>query len=138
MNNISTASILQELDEEAKEGRTKADAQRDELRTYLCNHMVTKVHISFSGSGDDGSIDLVDVTYADGHEPSDSVKEEVVEKLRDWTYVWLSGSNTDWVNNEGGQGEIEINLQNPPFTFTGYVDYNIQSSERGYDQEGIF
>ena len=77
---------------------------------------VTKVEISYSGGGDDGCID--DYTAYTINESGEEVYDNNIplssfaDAFDDYIYNLLSEVvEWDWVNNEGGYGELEINIQ---------------------------
>lgn len=90
---------------------------------------VSRININFSGSGDSGDID--DIEYYQGdHEISSSiqVKDSDENVLRDFAYDIISAKvNTvgDWVNNEGGYGNIEINTETNNYT----LNYSQRTTE---------
>jgi len=93
---------------------------RLELRK-LKDQNVSKVEICYSGGGDDGCIDdytayTVDVYGKENYNRdiklnsfSDAFDEYIYELLSD-TIEW------DWVNNEGGYGMLELNIENGKVT----------------------
>jgi len=83
---------------------------------------VSRININFSGSGDSGDVD--DIEYYQGDEEISSaiqIKESDENVLRDFAYDIISSKVDtvgDWVNNEGGFGNIEINTE------TNHYDLN--------------
>lgn len=96
------------------------------------------VVVSFSGGGDSGTIDSVGLHDAKGepislentmfiweietehHEDGKWVKQyttkamPIADILTQITYDALENTQLDWYNNEGGQGELEIDLNADP------------------------
>lgn len=95
------------------------EAVKTELREQLLvlkGMGVKKVDVSYSGSGDEGYIN--DVIFTP---PVD--KYERPHRLDDLLYDYLDPAHIgDWVNNEGGFGEISINLETGKVT--GKVNFN--------------
>lgn len=90
---------------------------------------VSRININFSGSGDSGDID--EVEYYQGEEDISSaveVKDSDVNILKDFAYdIICAKVNTvgDWVNNEGGYGNIEINTETNNYT----LNYSQRTTE---------
>jgi hypothetical protein len=65
---------------------------------------VTKVDVAYSGSGDEGYVN--DVIF------TPEIKDYPKDRLNDILYDYLDPAHVgDWVNNEGGFGELTINLE---------------------------
>jgi len=84
-----------------------------------------EIHATFSGSGDSGSIDEMEVKrHADS-----VVTDSVVNPDNETWSILLSVVDKliedhvqhDWYNNEGGGGELVINLENLDMHITGHV-----------------
>ena len=124
-----------------EEGRAYMDNLRRVL-PVLREHGVEQVQVSFDGSGDEGHIgdiyylpqrefDLADVTvqhvslssqFDDGRWVrtrclAESPINDVIEELTD---DYLQETGVDWYNNDGGFGELVINVQ------TGTVSLDIE------------
>lgn len=98
------------------------------LTTQLKMLGVAKVAISFSGSGDSGEIEYIELFNANENDipmPTDMVAwtkqtygeqkaEQKQVKLRDALndigYRVLDETGMDWYNNEGGQGVVYLNI----------------------------
>lgn len=109
-----------------------------------------KAVVRFSGSGDSGSIDEICLMDRNGHNinlekstlpwPQSSsefnqttqkwerhtkeVDMEVADILQDITEQALEAQGLDWYNNEGGQGQFEIDLSTDPPNITLEVGIN--------------
>lgn len=113
----------------------------------LAEQGVEIVDITFCGGGDDGSIDQVIynpgdkdlsgivVEYekqTDTFQSGSWVPQTVVSKLpitdviSDCAYDFIQTSGIDWYNNDGGFGEVQINVQNR--TIELEVNINVQES----------
>ena len=89
------------------------NAKKDlpELLTKLRAVNAVLVEVSFYGGGDEGSID--EICGANGE---DDAVEEFCDAL-------LEEVGVDWYNNEGGNGEIEIDV------VAGRVTYTVNQNE---------
>ena len=88
---------------------------------------IKRAYIYFDGSGDDGEIHDIDFqnylhdrppAYNEVQTPSDKIMED----LRDWAYdmitEYVDGEyGGDWVNNDGGYGNINLNVQHGSYHF---------------------
>ena len=88
--------------------RIRADeSTRKELREQLLilkGLGVKKVDVAYSGSGDEGYVNDVILTP--------EIKDYPKSRLFDLLYDYLDPAHVgDWVNNEGGFGELTINLE---------------------------
>ena|SRR4249920_2826641 len=97
--------------------RIRADQQtRNELRRQILilkGMGVKKVDVAYSGSGDEGYVNDVVLTPP-------VIPEFNSSRLADTLYDYLDPAHVgDWVNNEGGFGEISIDLE------TGKVTGNV-------------
>lgn len=122
------------------EQQNKAAFQADEDKKILCDtltkSMITNVVIEFSGSGDSGQIDNIEIEYVeDKYKLSESKEKLLRRNLSDWTYLYLEGVGLDWYNNEGGQGSIEFNLRVVPFKFKSTVDVNYMETRTEHEHE---
>jgi hypothetical protein len=103
--------------------RIRADENiRRELRDQLLvlkGLGVKEVDVSYSGSGDEGYVNGVVLTPTiEGFDDS---------RLQDLLYDYLDPAHVgDWVNNEGGFGEIKISLE------TGRVKGVVNLNEVSY------
>ena len=89
---------------------------------------------SLRGGGDSGQIESITITYNDGEEASQyeyqSQGESLFATISDWAYSFIeANSDTDWYNNDGGQGHIEFDLANNKFDWE--VQFNTMISETG-------
>jgi len=87
----------------------------------------TKIEVSYSGSGDSGAIDDINVF------PNDNMDWVPIENLiknidffKDWLYEIIEEAteNRDWWNNDGGYGNISIDLN----TYELISEYNERTS----------
>jgi hypothetical protein len=97
---------------------------------------VWKVVVEFAGSGDEGSVQGIALTRRTLI-PGESEPREVIEELAwsDDSALWqLLGeyvydeSDYDWINNDGGHGELRIDVETGEATFDRYA-YETVSNE---------
>ena len=88
------------------------------LKMRLNDLNVTLVNIMFDGSGDDGDVEDILFETSDGdlsHKLASQVlNDNDYNLLRDWAYSVISRNVDkvgDWVNNEGGYGQILWDLK---------------------------
>ncbi len=86
---------------------------------------VKTVHASYSGSGDDGQVgSLAD---AEGNELVQmGVSPDLDDRVRSWIESYVLASY-DWVNNEGGNGTVHMDLQTGDVTAEAFT--NIEESK---------
>lgn len=87
---------------------------------------IQTVYINFDGGGDDGDIQHIeyenDSTNRGLYDQVESISNKTEDKLRDWAlelihhYVDMQYGG-DWVNNDGGYGNIAINVKEEKYNF---------------------
>jgi len=83
---------------------------------------VTNVNIRYDGGGDSGQVE--DVEYEGTNLDHTSLNDKFEGDLQDLaTHILEQHYNWDWYNNDGGYGNIRINLEEdtPEITIDGYV-----------------
>lgn len=105
---------------------------------------MSKVEISFSGSGDSGDLDDVNFYKHDGsyigHQEWDNspvYREAQLELLDDdmADYIDYAIDGADWYNNDGGFGTISLDLD----TMTASCEYSQRTTEDfSFDELSIF
>lgn len=86
---------------------------------------VKSIMINFSGSGDSGQIECVDLLDSNGdmvqdqNKPPLSIMKKEVQK---YAYDLLSEQPHDWYNNEGGYGDIKIDVDTGRYTMNVNVN----------------
>ena len=109
------------------------EQEKATLLTQLNLLGAKKVVVTFQGGGDDGQIEEVFMTddnnaYIDlpndmiawttltyGDQQSEQKQTKLVDALEDLCSRALDNTGLDWYNNDGGQGNLEINFKvNPP------------------------
>lgn len=134
---INVQNILKEMEKTKKAAAKLAIGSRAQLGQRLLAANVLKATISFSGSGDSGSIDSVDFEYVPGKELPKEAEKVLTDDLESWTYKWLEGTGYDWYNNDGGQGEVVFDLTEVPFKFIGNMEVNEMSSTTVVDEQEV-
>jgi hypothetical protein len=92
---------------------------------------ITAIRISYSGGGDDGSIDEVlatkdnaddfeDIYSLDFFEEIDSENRTVIA---DWCIEKLLNDIEDWWNNEGGFGYLYIKIPSGEYKIENNINY---------------
>jgi hypothetical protein len=81
----------------------------------------------YHGGGD--SMDSFGVSFADGKGNDLSLPEEVYSDIKDRLYDLLEGDHQGWENNDGGYGEISLDLDDgvPTLDWSHY-DYVVDTS----------
>src|SRR3954454_22088958 len=126
-----------EQDEQIEAIQVEEDELRSAVLAKLIENGVAEVRIEFDGSGDEGQIEDITCTKADGtpgaldwpcdipgkvthaaasesfipsnKTPSEESRPMTMHELLDeWAYELLVEVGLDWVNNDGGYGEIVI------------------------------
>ena len=83
------------------------------------DHNIAKIEVDYSGGGDDGCID--DVRYEDHNENKIDIlmKPDVSAEWDDLIYNMISENiEWDWINNEGGYGQMMIDCTKTPWKVT--------------------
>lgn len=112
---------------------------------------ITHVTISYNGYGDSGDVSQVEPTpptakpqlttyqmpyvhvassYQEGqwHSRLESRMQSLDESLRDFALNWVELHHGGWENNEGGDGEVSIDVAGNAFT----LDHNACYTERDH------
>lgn len=105
--------------------REQNQATLNKMQIILERQKVAKFNVAFSGSGDSGQVDDVGGEDIDGK--AVEISDVDAKIVKEYAYLALEEMPYDWVNNEGGWGELEINM----YEGTVCCKYNqrIESSE---------
>lgn len=121
--------------------------EKETLLTQLNLLGAKEVIVEFRGGGDDGQVDAVyyiDVNgdaqdiptdmiawtkQAYGNQEKKSESITLIDVLEDVCYRALDGTGLDWYNNEGGQGNLRIDLRENPVKTTLHVGINTMTTE---------
>jgi Fe-S cluster assembly iron-binding protein IscA len=118
--------IMARIKADIKKSADKAIALRATLLEVLPHYKVAFVEISFSGSGDSGSIDDIDVLYLNTSDENTTViPDGIRQQISEFAYAYLQGTDVDWYNNEGGQGKISLDFRNVPYSFKANIYTNV-------------
>ena len=90
------------------------------ILTSLDEHGVDVITARYSGGGDSGEIEEVDLEYRRVLEKNErrSYPEnwgQISEEIQEWLYQRLEGE-ADWCNNEGGEGDLRIDVPSGEYT----------------------
>jgi len=132
-------SIIQQMEAERAEARkATGEHARIPLLQKMYELKIPVIKVSFNGSGDDGSIDNInvvanrDVNVWEGEDLSNT-SQELKDDIEDYCYKYLEGTGVDWCNNEGGQGEFVFDAVSVPPQFHCTVEYNVMTTEIGHE-----
>jgi len=95
---------------------------------YLKELKVSEIACTYSGSGDSGDIDDIDYYMVRklGRKEVDRTSVEVDGKINDFVRnqidtIISGGSIEDWWNDEGGQGEMNIEVPSGNYTISNHI-----------------
>ena len=109
------------------------------LISRLRDEGVTSVEISYDGSGDSGSIGDVYINRGLKYPQYDSEEQDRLQalfsgELEDFGYHILNNYyHWDWYNNDGGYGNVCINVEDSEVSVNGYV----RTTEEAYESVNI-
>lgn len=83
---------------------------------------ITKIQVDYSGGGDSGQID--DITFMGKDDKSLEVPSDTKDQVEKYAYYLLEDVE-DWYNNEGGWGQINIDVINNTY----HIENNIRTVE---------
>lgn len=136
---IDLSKILSGLQQQKVNAQSRLVANRKHIQRALKRLGATKVVVSYSGCGDSGQIDSVEIFKGDlalkpvkkirvltsmsrfDHASSrwiDSEKNKSVpvqEALETLVYDWLESEHGGWENNDGASGECTIDVEGDSF-----------------------
>jgi hypothetical protein len=80
------------------------------------DHNIAKIEVDYSGGGDDGCIDAVRFEDIDENSVDVNLESEVSSEWDDLLYDMLSDNiEWDWINNDGGYGQMIIDCTKTPW-----------------------
>jgi hypothetical protein len=101
---------------------------------FLKDRGVTKIIVSYEGSGDSGSID--GIIYYKGEDSFNhlniDISEDMDYELQNLCYPMLDNIE-DWYNNDGGYGTVTIDLDKLHYDIANHVRYTTYEK---YEHEG--
>lgn len=83
---------------------------------------VNNITIEYSGSGDSGDIELISFYDSEG-KAVDIPTDDDYATIENFAYYNYLNSVEDWWNNDGGWGEMTINLETLEYTILNNVRY---------------
>lgn len=103
---------------------------------------IETIEITFSGGGDDGDIDDVNFIKNGMHyanlNADEKKNEDIIKIITDWGWNIIeetADTAGDWVNNQGGYGEIIIDVFNKTYN----VNYHQYTTEDfNWTDESLF
>jgi hypothetical protein len=143
-------AILQSMAKMRADARCRLKANRDRILKALKAIGVTRVVVSYSGSGDSGQIDHVDIYQGDQKveakrqisilrlesrwnaqrstwdEKLKNKRVSLSEALEELVYDWLEAEHGGWENNDGASGECTIDVSEDQFVL-GHTNYYTES-----------
>ena len=104
----------------------------DEFRTILAGYNLNgwkSIHINYDGAGDSGSVEEIQL-----YNPDEGISSRYQDldggeylKIVEAFYKLFDHSMCDWVNNDGGYGQLVINLEDG--SFTNEVNYRVVETD---------
>ena len=111
---------------EERERRETNDRLRNEILPGFKSLGVANIEVSYSGYGDDGSIDGVQYRDPTGiRVDRASIPAQLVEDLESCVYTYLPAG---FEINDGGQGTLTIDVQASKVTLTHETNYTASES----------
>jgi hypothetical protein len=80
------------------------------------DHNISNIEVDYSGGGDDGCIDEVRFEDINGNNINVQMEKEIDREWDDLLYNMLSDNiEWDWINNDGGYGQMIIDCTKTPW-----------------------
>jgi len=89
-----------------------------ETLLYYKDRGIEKIEVRYSGGGDSGAID--EYVFHDKH--GKSINSEPTADLEDYCYK-ITNIIEDWWNNEGGHGQINIDLIDNSYEIINNIEH---------------
>ena len=107
------------------------------------DHNIASIEVDYSGGGDDGCLDEVRYEDIDGNNVDVKLEGDVEAEWDDLLYNMLSENiEWDWINNDGGHGQMIIDCTKTPWdvkinhtqriTEDHYYDCDFSTEEKEY------
>lgn len=149
-NSSDVQAFINSMKKVTDDARARLKASRTQILSALQELGATHVVVSYSGSGDAGQVDHVDVYRDKGKvDASQSVTALVTsskwsqddsrwidiseiksipleDALTEFVYDWLTLDHGGWENNDGASGECTINVTEGQFLL-GHTSYYTES-----------
>lgn len=148
--NAEAQTLLDSMRKVIDDARGKLKANRDRILSTLKELRATHVVVSYSGSGDSGQVDHVEVfrdkkvikakkptavlvsssTWSQENSCWDETTEirsmPLEEALEDFICDWLQAEHGGWENNDGASGECKIDVRDGQFVLA-HTSYYTES-----------
>lgn len=111
--------------------QSQEDAVRKELFDTLKMYGITLIKVQYSGSGDSGQTDDIDITPEKRHEMLDEKMESgktIREALDEFAWKGIEDNESGFYNNEGGYGEIIFDV----------AERTVKMEHNNYIQETVY
>ena len=80
------------------------------------DHNISNIEVDYSGGGDDGCLDETRYEDIDGNKVDVKLEGDVEAEWDDLLYDMLSNNiEWDWINNDGGYGQMIIDCTKTPW-----------------------
>jgi hypothetical protein len=148
--NAEAQTLLGSMKKVIDDARDRLKANRDRILSTLKELRATHVVVSYSGSGDSGQVDQVEVfrdkvelkatnptailvsssTWSQENSRWDETTEirsiPLEEALEDFVCDWLQAEHGGWENNDGASGECKIDVRDGQFVLA-HTSYYTES-----------
>ena len=115
---VNIDNLMAQWERNTKKKQEEALKSLKELTPKFVKEGLNAIFIHYSGCGDSGEVTEIYGTYPDKSESRYfNYKDSDYEKLSDITYDLLT---YDWYNNEGGNGTIQIDLNENTIDIDAY------------------
>ena len=115
---VNIDNLMAQWERDAEKKQKEALKSLKELTPKFVKEGLNAIFIHYSGCGDSGEVTEIYGTYPDKSESHYlNYKDSDYEKLSDITYDLLT---YDWYNNEGGNGTIQIDLNENTIDIDAY------------------
>jgi hypothetical protein len=111
--------------------QSQEDAVRKELFDTLKMYGITLIKVQYSGSGDSGQTDDIDITPEKRHEMLDEKMESgktIRDALDEFAWKGIEDNESGFYNNEGGYGEIIFDV----------AERTVKMEHNNYIQETVY
>jgi hypothetical protein len=121
MNEFNYNEFYARIKKEQEEAGNKAKKDLKLVVKELKKKKIETVNINFDGSGDSGQINYIHFN------PDINDEDNLRDRIEEFAEQLLQSTGVDWYNNEGGFGEINIDVQNKTYNFE--VNQRIEAYE---------
>lgn len=114
--------IIADLSKQQAEAAKNSAITIGSITDLLAISGVESVEIFFDGAGDSGSIENIEPVGG-------TISDDMLKKIEDWAYEVLEGTDVDWYNNDGGYGDIIIDVKKRTYRFEVNVRHTVSETE---------